>query len=135
MADGEEFRSIAARLDTHLRECASMNVETAKALVVLSQGHTAIVSEISGFKKILGAIGAAVLTAAGSLMVQNYAFHKETTDTTRQQAAVVAARVDARVRYTAADAANDRAAQDIRDKEIIARLAALNVAVKKGGGH
>jgi hypothetical protein len=129
MSDGEEFRSIAAMvqrqgedLRSHVDGCAALNVQTATALVKLEGAHTQIAQEISSFKKIMSAIGAIVLTAFMSVMAQNYVFHKETTATAK--AAVLTA--TSQVRYTAEDAAKDRAAQDAIDREILTRLAALN---------
>lgn len=114
---------VETTLREHLTECAALRVETNKELRALQQGHSAIMDKLDGFNrsawKAVGTIAMAVFVAALGLFVQGYKSHQETIDTTTTTAAALA-------RYTAQDAARDRATQDAVNKKILDDLAKLS---------
>lgn len=69
--------------------------------------------------KAVGTIALAIFVAALGLFFQNYQSHRETMDTTTTTATTLA-------RYTAQDAARDRAEQEAVNKQILDQLAKLS---------
>jgi hypothetical protein len=111
-----------AVLNKHLQECALTNQAVATELRGLNAGHGEIKATIKAFEgnmwKALGAVGMLVLAAAITLLFQNLQF-KQDTPSQAQLAARTANR------YTAQDAASDRARQEEVNKAILSELQAI----------
>lgn len=118
----DDVEDLARTLNKHLLECERQNAAVNRTLGVLSEGHEKIESALESFKSAawrgLLAILGVLTVSAGTVIAQSYAITSKAA--TKDEVALRTAS-----RYTADDAARDRATAAERDRELLEAIQAM----------
>ena len=112
-----EVVALQSTLNTHLTECMEENRKTRATLNVLSEGLEGLEDLLSSAKRLIwrafvGIFGI-IFTVGVTILAQNFQY---------KQAAKADVAQHTQLRYTAQDAARDKAVQADRDAELLAAI-------------